>query len=222
MASIVAVHPVTAAAAYHRVVAIAIVPAAGASRRMGRPKLLLPYAGTTILGATAAALRDGGCTRLVLVTAPDDSRLRDWAHAEGATVAVNLDPERGMLTSVWAALAALGGAPAVAFAGAPLAVAPADLPRLAPGTVRAVLAALAPPTSAALAWPRCRGRNGHPLAFAARLAPEVLALDPAVGLRALRERHRADSAVVDVDDHGAVDDVDTPADYRALGENRTP
>lgn len=187
---------------------IALVPAAGASRRMGRPKLLLPYAGGTVLGATVAALRAGGCDRVLLVTAPGDAPLARFAGTSGCLLAVNPTPERGMLSTLWAGLAALGAG------GSPLLVAPGDLPRLAPATVAAVVAAL--DDGAALAWPRCAGRNGHPLGIAARLVGEIATLDPAVGLRQLRDRHAATSRTVDVDDRGCVDDVDTPEDYAAL------
>ena len=39
---------------------MAVFSAAGASLRMGRPKLLLPFAGGTVVGALAASLRAGG------------------------------------------------------------------------------------------------------------------------------------------------------------------
>ncbi len=196
---------------YDHAMSTAIVPAAGSSRRMGAPKLLLPYGATTVLGATVAALRGGGCARVLVVTAPGDDALRAAAAALGCAVAANPDPARGMLSSLWAGLEALRGEHG---AWTDLAVAPGDLPRLTPGTVRTVLAALA--GGAALAWPRHGGRNGHPLAIAGALVPEILTLDLAAGLRALRDRHRDASAVVDVADAGCVEDVDTPDDYRAL------
>ncbi|MFY9823290.1 MAG: NTP transferase domain-containing protein, partial [Thermoanaerobaculia bacterium] len=40
--------------------AIAVLPAAGASRRMGRPKLLLPFRGGPLVAAVVSALRAGG------------------------------------------------------------------------------------------------------------------------------------------------------------------
>jgi molybdenum cofactor cytidylyltransferase len=194
----------------------ALVPAAGASRRMGAPKLLLPFGTTTVLGATVAALQAGGCGRVVVVTAPGDDTLRTACVALGCDTAVNPDPTRGMLSSLWAGIEALGtlarGNTHDALTG--LAVSPGDLPRLAPATVSAVLGALA--RGAALAWPRQGARNGHPLAIATAVVPEVFTLDLATGLRALRDRHAGASTVVEVADPGCVEDVDTPADYKAL------
>ena len=194
---------------------IAILPAAGASARMGRPKLLLPFGGSTVLGATVDALRRGGIGEMLVVVAPDDAALAAAAAALGAAVARNPDPERGMLSSIWAGLAALGGAAAVAERGDWLAVCPGDLPRLAPATVAALLRAAAA-GEALLVLPRRGAARGHPLLIHPRLAREIPDLDPAIGLRQLRWRHRERTVELEVDDPGVVADVDTPADYEAL------
>jgi molybdenum cofactor cytidylyltransferase len=69
---------------------------------------------------------------------------------------------------------------------------------------------------APLAVPVVRGRRGHPLAIAPALLPEVETLDLDVGLRQLLDRHGAEVLEVEVDDPGAVSDVDTPEDYQRL------
>lgn len=190
----------------------AIVPAAGASRRMGRHKLLLPFRGTTMLGSTIAALRAGGATRVIVVHAADDSALAEWAVRHDCAAAVNHRPDDGMLSSIQAGLLALGQPARIAKNGGLLLVCPGDLPLLRGATVAHLLNA----TAAAAAWlgvPRYRGTRGHPLAIAAALAPEILRLDPGVGLRQLRQRHRQHALEVDTDDAGTVRDVDTPKDY---------
>jgi CTP:molybdopterin cytidylyltransferase MocA len=67
---------------------LAVVPAAGRSRRMGRPKLLLPWGETTVIGATVAALHGGGIAEVVLVAPPGGGGLARWAAAEGWRLAV--------------------------------------------------------------------------------------------------------------------------------------
>jgi molybdenum cofactor cytidylyltransferase len=194
---------------YHRAaVPAAILPAAGASRRMGRAKLLLPFRGDTILGSLVAALHAGGVGRIVVVRAPGDDALAAWCREAGVDDAVNPAPERGMLSSIQAGLAALGGA--LALRRERLAVCPADLPLLTAGTVATLLRSTAP-----LAVPSYRGRRGHPLVLAGDLAPEIEQLDPAVGLRQLLERRAADLQAVAVDDPGILLDVDTPEAYEA-------
>ena len=193
----------------------AIVPAAGASRRMGRHKLLLPFRDTTMLGSTIAALRAGGATQVILVHAADDSALAAWAASHGCTAAVNRRPDDGMLSSVQAGLLALGEPSRVAKLGGTLLICPGDLPLLRGATVVQLLSALAA-ASASLGVPCYRGTRGHPLAIAAALAPEILRLDPAIGLRQLRLRHRQHALEVETNDAGTVRDVDTPEDYASV------
>lgn len=194
---------------------LAIVPAAGVSSRMGHPKLLLPYGKTTIVGSLVAALRAGGASPVVLVTAPHDEELRQTMAAAGCRVEVNPDPVRGMLSTIREGLAALGGAKALAERGEVVLVAPADLPALRPATVAELLWRRAA-TDSPLAVPTFQGKRGHPLAIAPALLPEIETLDPAVGLRELLDLHAAAVLEVPVHDPGAVRDVDTPDDYARL------
>jgi len=229
--------------------AVAIVPAAGRSERMGRPKLLLPAGGgETVVGATIRPLVEGGVERVCVVVGPvvgpgagpgredrDAERLRDWALGRGFTVAVNPDPERGMLSSILEGLSALGGAERLAAAGQVLLVTPADLPGLRPSTVRAVLRALrmGAATSTALAVPVVvlggppgrHLRRGHPLAIAPRLLREVAELDldvPHGGLRQILDRHPDEILEVPVDDPGCIHDIDTPEDYSRVVRGSGP
>lgn len=215
--------------------ASAVVPAAGRSRRMGRPKLLLPFGPGTVLGSTLAALAGGGIDRIAVVTRPDDEALAAWLAGEapgelarrtgsrrgaGSALvpAVNPDPSRGMLSSILAGLDALAARPGPKPGQAklaPLLVCPGDLPTLSAGTVRRVLDA-ASGRPAGLAVPVHRGKRGHPLSVGAALVPEIGELDLAVGLRQLLERHPDAVIEVPVDDPGSVRDLDTPEDYREL------
>lgn len=195
--------------------AIAVVPAAGRSSRMGRPKLLLRYGQDTILGATLAALRDGGVRQTVLVVPPEDQELRSWAAARGLLWAINPRPDDGMLTSVLAGLEALGGVEALAAAGEELLVCPGDLPRLRADTVAALLRE-SRATRAGLLVPRCGSERGHPLIVGPDLLAEIATLDPQVGLRGLRLRHPERTVEVEVGHPGVVQDVDTPEDYARL------
>jgi len=201
--------------------AVAVVPAAGASRRMGRPKLLLPYGdgGGTVLGAVVAALRAGGAAPVVVVAAAADAELRRWCaeaeEAAGLLVALNPVPERGMLSSILEGLAALGGAGELARRGATLLVSPGDLPGLRPETVAELLRRRRA-AGAGLAVPVWRGRRGHPLAVAPALIQEIAGLDPARGLRHLLDRHAGELLRVEADDPGCVADLDTPEDYGRL------
>lgn len=207
--------------------AVAIIPAAGASRRMGRPKLLLPYRGGTVLGAVVAALRAAGAAPIVVAAAAADAELRAWCAGEGAAaagglrLALNPAPERGMLSSILAGLAALGGAGQLARRDASLLVCPGDLPALRPDTVTELLRRQHA-AGAGLAVPIHHGRRGHPLVIAPALIPEINSLDPGRGLRHLLDLHAGDLLAVKIDDPGCVADLDTPEDYGRLCSGRKP
>lgn len=173
---------------------------------MGRPKLLLPFRDGTILGSLIQALREGGVSEIVLVVAPGDEALRAWGVEAGVRVAVNPEPERGMLSTIREGIAEAGDKE-------PLVVCPADLPALRASTVRAVLAEDSP-----LVVPSYRGRRGHPLVISPELIPEIGTLHLEVGLRELLDRHPERLRTVEVDDPGCVRDVDTPEEYRELAE----
>lgn len=187
----------------------AIVPAAGASSRMGRPKLLLPWGGSTVLESTLAALRDGGVSTIVVVLAPQGP-LESWQPPEGVRTAVNPEPASGMLSSVLVGLAALSGP-----APDPLLVCPADLPALQASTVAALLAAYR--ELGGVVVPRHGRRRGHPLVIAPRWQarmPEIAHYQ--TGLRRILELAAGVVHELPVDDPGCVRDVDTPEDYARL------
>ena len=68
----------------------AIVPAAGKSRRMGRPKPLLPFDGQPLIGRVVSALRLGGASPVLVVTPPAQAAegppIAEAARQAGAAV----------------------------------------------------------------------------------------------------------------------------------------
>lgn len=191
---------------------VGLVPAAGRSRRMGRNKLFLPWAGTSVVGAVVDALLGGGADRVLIVRRPDDRRLREWIETrERVRGAVNPRPEEGMLSTILAGMEALGGAERLA-GGAVLLICPADHPAIQTGTVERLVAAALRPAHG-LVVPVLDGRRGHPLALSGAVIAEVPELDPAVGLRQLLERRSRQVLELPVTDRGVVTDLDTPASY---------
>ncbi len=200
---------------------VAVVPAAGRSRRMGRAKPLLPFGDTTLIGATVSALERGGAHAVIVVTRADDRTLIHWAKEHKIRQVENPAPHRGMLSTIQA-----GVAVALQLYREPtLLVSPADLPRLKAESVTQVVRAL-DQTGVALAVPTWRGKRGHPLAIAHRLAGEIAQLDLELGLRQLLTLHAEELVSLPTGDPGVVRDVDTPEDYarlaaQAVGEIRS-
>jgi molybdenum cofactor cytidylyltransferase len=195
----------------------AIVPAAGRSERMGRPKLILPIGRTTVIARVVAALRDGGAEPVIVVTPPASfagaAILADEARNAGASVLVPTEHPIDMRASVELGLDHLGqGSAPDRFL-----VAPADSPSLTPELVGQVVAqARAAPQSIVI--PVYHGRRGHPIALPWQLADKIRALPLGVGLNALIALRAAEVAEIEVADPGAVEDLDTPEDYRRLAD----
>lgn len=193
-----------------------IIPAAGAARRMGRGKLLLPFRGATVLDATVANARAAGC-RVVLVTGCRAVEIEAlFRPAEDLRIERNPDWERGMLGSIQAGLrclAAWPGSPAPGFL-----IMPGDLPLVGPAVYRRMIEASAECRTAGLPdlplVPRCGGRRGHPVYMPAALVPAILGLPPDGRLRDFLDG--AGALAMDVDDPAICADIDEPADYRRL------
>jgi CTP:molybdopterin cytidylyltransferase MocA len=187
----------------------AVILAAGAGRRLGGcAKALLPYRGTSYLGAIAATAREVGLVDAVVVVGePFGAAIAAHARQLDLRVRTNPRPERGMASSVALGFAAISGGPAAAAW-----LWPVDHPAVAAGTLRGLVAALG---DLDVARPCYQGRGGHPPLLARGVWAELAACaghpDGARGvLRAAR------SIAVEVDDPGVVHDVDTPADREAI------
>src|SRR5262249_52852827 len=80
-----------------------ILLAAGRSERMGKPKLLLPWAGTSICGHIIAQWRTLGAEQIGVVCAKDAQPIHAELDRLGFLPShriVNHEPERGMFSSI--------------------------------------------------------------------------------------------------------------------------
>ncbi len=185
----------------------AIVPATGHSRRMGRPKLLLPLAGTTVIGCVVDALLDAAVDHVLVVVRPDDSQLRAALAERRVQFVSNPDPAADMLSSVRCGLAALPAECDTAL------VAPGDQPGPSAALVRDLIAAYRASDGSILV-PTFAGRRGHPLLFSTRYRDEILSQFDGVGLRGLLLAHSGEVLEWPTSDRAVIEDLDDPDDYR--------
>lgn len=184
-----------------------LVLAAGASRRMGASKLLLPWGERTILGSVVEALRLGGLGPILVVVGVEGEAIAAALRDTGATIVVNSDPSNGdMLRSIQIGLRAMPEGIEAA------AIMPGDLPGVRPATVAAILEARRQ-GAAGIVAPLRAGRRGHPVLLPRGIWAEVLALGPEASLRSYLRDHLSEITTVEVDDPGIHHDIDTPADY---------
>jgi molybdenum cofactor cytidylyltransferase len=86
----------------------AIVLPAGASTRMGRPKLVMPYGASTIIGTVVDTIRSSAVGEIVVVTGYHSEAVADAIPA-GVATAHNENAEAGNLSSLLVGLDAVGG-----------------------------------------------------------------------------------------------------------------
>lgn len=182
---------------------VAVLLAAGTGSRFGGDKLLHPLDDGIAIAAQAARNLCAAGLPVTAVVRPGDFPLAEMLEQEGCVVTVCANAARGMGASLAHAVASERHADGWV-------VALADMPRIAPETITAVVAALR--DGAAIAAPRYDGERGHPVGFGAALRTELLALDGDQGARTILERHRDSLKLLDCADPGVIYDVDRKSD----------
>ena len=87
--------------------AAGVLLAAGTSRRMGRPKALLPYRGTTLLHHAIETLCSTACSPRIVVVSPEVEK-SCWLRKEvDVALVVNPEPGAGLSSSLHVALRAI-------------------------------------------------------------------------------------------------------------------
>ena len=190
----------------------AVVPAAGLSTRMGRPKLLLEIGGQTVIARVVGALRDGGVDAVVVVVPPPQQegaeRLARLAAEAGAIVEVLTSPTTDMRATIEQGIARLDR-----LAPEGILIVPGDSVGLRGPLVAEVIARFRSDPSR-IVVPVREGRRGHPLALPWREALAIAHLPPNVGVNALLQARSALVDPVEVLTTGHDADLDTPDDYR--------
>ncbi|MBX3411321.1 MAG: nucleotidyltransferase family protein [Pirellulales bacterium] len=187
----------------------AIVPAAGRSRRMGQPKLLLEREGRPLIEYVLAAWRESQIDRVVVVVHPEDDELAQRCRRAGAEVVRPAAPPPEMKDSVAQALGYVDDLYQPAPGDVWL-LAPADMPALSPGVIDAVLAAHRA-ADAAIIVPTHQGKRGHPVLFPWPLAQEVSELGQDEGIHMLVARHVVRE--LELPSSEILLDVDRPEDF---------
>lgn len=186
----------------------AILLAAGESKRMGQPKMLLPWGEGTVLTHVIAVFRKAGMDDILVVTGGAREQVEELVSGLGVETVFNPAFQTGgMLSSLQCGLRALRRQTQAALIGL------GDQPQVQAGSVRRVCEAFFE-TKSHLVVPSYRMRRGHPWLVARPLWEEVLSLQPPASPRDFLNAHASDIQYVTVDDAGVLADLDTPEEYR--------
>lgn len=195
--------------------AFAIVPAAGESLRMQRPKLLLPWRGKPLIEQVLVTWKASRVQATFVVVRPDDDELAKVAEAVGAIVVRPPLPPPDMRASVAFGLGEIRRLFEPQAHDSWL-VAPADLPQLSTAVIDRLIVEHDSQPDAALR-PVVAGRRGHPVLFPWHWTPRLRHLEADEGLNVLpRDGLTREIACDDLVAAAQFDDIDTPEDYERL------
>jgi len=183
-----------------------LVLAAGGSKRLGRPKQLLPYGSATLLDHVLDTARACRFDQLLCVIGGGADDVRAGVRFDGVEVVENPGFGEGCSSSIAAALGALDPRSQV------LVLMLGDQPGVTPATAAALVAGRGKAPIAACGYTDGRG---HPLAFSREMFGELSALHGDKAVWKLLDRHAGEAVDIPVD--GPIPrDVDTWEDYQAV------
>jgi molybdenum cofactor cytidylyltransferase len=202
----------------------AVILAAGASKRMGQPKMLLPWGKTTVLGQVIETMAEAlaqniptsgnvgvqDASEIVIVTGGAREQVEGLVSQLAGSLPVrcvfNPEHEAGeMLSSLQRGLAALGPEVESALIGL------GDQPQVNLSAARKVVSAFESP-GARLIIPSANMRRGHPWLVERSLWGEILSMQPPQTLRDFLNTHAGEICYVETD-ASILKDLDTPEQY---------
>ncbi len=166
---------------------VALLLAAGRSRRMGAFKPLLPFGKTTVIHSCINNLRAGGVPDVVVVAGYRAAEIKaKLVDVDSIHFVINPDPESEMSASIACGVLAL---PTTAKA---VLIALTDQPAIPPAVIGNILEVWR--AGAKLIIPQYNERGGHPVLVDLEFREQLLTLDPRLGSESLLRRSQESSA----------------------------
>ena len=186
----------------------ATILAAGESKRMGQPKMLLKWAQTTVLGHIIATFRQAGVEDIVVVIGGAREQVEEIVRGSGARSVFNADYATGeMLVSLQR------GIEAQAHQTLATLIALGDQPQIQEGTVRLICETFQR-TQSELIVPSFQMRRGHPWLVHRSLWQALLKMDRQQSPRDFLHQHAQIIEYVQVETPTILADIDTMSDYQ--------
>jgi molybdenum cofactor cytidylyltransferase len=185
-----------------------IVLAAGQSKRMGQPKMLLPWGHLTVIEQVVTTFLNAGLEDILIVTGGARAEVEKAVERYPVRKVHNLDYAAGeMLSSLQCGLRGMSERAEAAL------IALGDQPQVREGSVRAICEAYQLLRSE-LIVPSFQMKRGHPWLVTRSLWDEVLALEPPATLRDFLNNHVPSIQYVNLNTPTILADLDTPEDYQ--------
>ena len=189
----------------------AVILAAGGSSRMGQPKQLLKFRGTSLLRRAIDTALAVPTEQVIVVLGHAADQLLPECTATSATVVLNDQWMEGVSTSLRGGLAAVSSDARGVF------IYPADMPLVTPEALRE-LAHRQQVSGRPAAVTDAGGVRGVPVFITRSLFPALMIQEGDVGGAQYLRGHPEAVEAVHFDDPDLVRDVDRPEDYALLLE----
>jgi molybdenum cofactor cytidylyltransferase len=184
----------------------AIILAAGESKRMNFPKMLLPVNDMTMIEKVIENVKGSEVFNTLVVLGSYRDEILGIIRNLPVVHCYNENYKEGMLSSVRCGIRNLPGRfkAVLIFAG--------DQPLIEPDVINRVIRAYRK-TGKGIVIPVFKSRRGHPLLLDSKYRNDVDELDPHLGLRSIAEKYPEDVLEVPVNSAGILKDIDTKEDY---------
>jgi molybdenum cofactor cytidylyltransferase len=173
---------------------------------MGLQKLLLPFAGKTVITHIVDQLLAGAIDNMYVVVGHEPDRITEQLSDRPVTIVTNPNYDQGMLSSVRCGFEALP--PDCDGSLVALGDQPGITSKLVDDMVRSFNK-----TDKGILVPVHDGKRGHPILVAKKYKEEILTCHDDIGLRGLLHCHPDDIFELNVSSSSVLDDMDYPEDY---------
>jgi molybdenum cofactor cytidylyltransferase len=184
-----------------------IILAAGESKRMGFPKMLLKFNGKTMIEKVLDNVAESDSDSILVVLGAGREDLTDLVMKYGAEYCYNEDYREGMLSSVQCGFKNL---PADTEA---VLVFQGDQPFITPAVTNMVIKTYRQ-SGKGIVIPVYKGKRGHPLLLDKKYFNQIDEIDPGEGLRSISYLNSEDVLEVETGEPGILRDFDTYDDYK--------
>ncbi|MFB0519784.1 MAG: NTP transferase domain-containing protein [Acidobacteriota bacterium] len=191
----------------------ALILAAGESKRMGKPKLLLPFGEKTIIETVINNIIKSKVEKAMVVLGSDWEKIEKKIKDLPVKIIVNPHYTRGMLSSVQQGFHALPQDTQAVL------VVLGDQPAVSSDVINEIIEAFQR-TGKGIVVPIYKGNRGHPVLMDMKYRHEVEKLSPEVGLRGIVYNHPEDVLEVEVATPDILRDIDDASDYRRELKNK--
>lgn len=185
---------------------VAVILAAGESKRMGTPKPLIEMEGETFLQRLIRILESSKADDIVVVLGNKSEEIRKQTDLSRCKVVINKDYKKGQLSSLTKAILSI---PEEGVEG--ILVCLVDHPFISTSLIDQMIDAFYKADEQIIV-PIYKGKRGHPVIFSQQLFPELLVASPEIGAREVVWNNPGLVLELETKEPGILKDIDYPAD----------